>query len=167
MFGHKTITLRPLEFQDIDALYNWETDHEIQVFAGWTRPLSRDAFREKQTRRITQPSDDLIVFAVEYEQRLVGYVQLALIDRVARRAAVGIVIGDKSVWSKGVGTGALILLLDYRLPSTALSASTRKSTALMDVSNACLSEWGSSEKASYGSMSCIMGSTRICVSMAC
>lgn len=108
-----TIHLRPLVFGDIELLYNWATDITIQVYAGWSRPLSLAAFTEKHTRRITQPSEELILFGVEYEQRLVGHVQLALIDHVERRAAVGVVIGDKSVWGKGVGGAALTMLLDY------------------------------------------------------
>lgn len=113
MLVHDTIRLRPLEFDDIDTLYTWATDLEIQVSAGWSQPLSLAAFREKHSRRITQPSDELILFAVAYEQQLVGHVQLALIDHVERRAAVGIVIGDKSVWGKGIGRASLTLLLDY------------------------------------------------------
>lgn len=113
MLVHDTIHLRPLVFPDIDMLYSGATDSTIQVYAGWSRPLSLAAFREKHTRRIMEPSEDLILFGVEYEQRLVGHVQLALIDHVERRAAVGIVIGDKSVWGQGIGRAALTMLLEY------------------------------------------------------
>lgn len=53
------------------------------------------------------------MFGVESEGRLVGYVQLALIDRTERRAAVAIVIGDRSAWGRGVGSTALRILAGY------------------------------------------------------
>ena len=86
MLVHDRIQLRPPALDDIDLLYSWATDITIQLYAGWSRPLSLPAFREKHIRRITQPGEDLILFGVEYEQRLVGHVPLALIDHVERRA---------------------------------------------------------------------------------
>jgi len=83
------------------------------VLAGWGRLRSRAAFQQKHEQRIREPEDDLVVFGVESEGRLVGYVQLALIDRTERRAAVAIVIGDRSAWGRGVGSTALRILAGY------------------------------------------------------
>jgi len=113
MFTLDDVTLRPLEFADIDALYRWHTDTELAMWAGWERPSSRARYQRKYERRITEPEDDLIMLGVTLEGQLVGYVQLALIDRIERRAAVGIVIGEKALWGRGVGAKALRILLDY------------------------------------------------------
>lgn len=83
------------------------------MLAGWGRLRSRAAFQQKHEQRIREPEDDLVVFGVESEGRLVGYVQLALIDRTERRAAVAIVIGDRSAWGRGVGSTALRILAGY------------------------------------------------------
>jgi RimJ/RimL family protein N-acetyltransferase len=107
------VTLRALELADIDQLYDWEGDIEINILAGWGPQRSRAAYTQRYEKRITEPEKDLYMFGIEVEQRLVGYVQLAEIDTYERRAAVGILIGDKSVWGRGIATTALRILLDY------------------------------------------------------
>jgi RimJ/RimL family protein N-acetyltransferase len=113
MFSHNQVTLRSIDLDDIDILYAWSTDWELEMLAGWGPVLSRTAFREKYEARIAQPPNDLLTLGIEVAQRLVGYVQLALIDDSERRAAVGIVVGDKTVWGQGIGSTALRILLDY------------------------------------------------------
>ena len=92
---------------------SWETDIELAVWSGWTPHLSRAAFRHKYEQRITEPEKDLVMLGIEYEGQLVGYVQLALIDNDERRAAVGILVGKKNMWGRGIGKTALRILLDY------------------------------------------------------
>lgn len=113
MFTINKVTLRYLEFDDIDTLYTWENDIELAIWSGWTPPLSRAAFRHKYEQRITEPENDLVMLGIEFEGQLVGYVQLALIDKYERRAAVGIVVGEKSMWGRGIASTALRILLDY------------------------------------------------------
>ena len=113
MFRLNDVTLRPLEFDDIDTLYGWETDVELAIWSGWIPQLSRAAFRHKYEQRITEPEKDLVMLGIEYEGQLVGYVQLALIDDDERRAAVGILVGEKNMWGRGIGKTALRILLDY------------------------------------------------------
>ncbi len=113
MFTLNDVTLRPLEFDDIDTLYEWETDIELAVRSGWTPQISRAAFRHKYEQRISEPEKDLVMLGIEFEGQLVGYVQLALIDYDERRAAVGILVGEKNLWGHGIGKTALRILLDY------------------------------------------------------
>jgi diamine N-acetyltransferase len=115
MFSLGEVALRPLRIDDIDTLYTWETDPELNILGGWTPSarLGPEAFRRKFERRIEEPEDDRVTFAIEWEARFVGYIELALIDRREARAAVGIVIGDRSAWRRGVGSGAVRILLDY------------------------------------------------------
>ena len=113
MFTIDNVTLRYLEFDDIDLLYTWEADIELAIWSGWTPPLSRAAFRHKYEQRITEPEKDLVMLGIEFEGKLVGYVQLALIDDYERRAAIGILVGEKRVWGRGIASIALRILLDY------------------------------------------------------
>jgi len=113
MFSLNGVTLRPLEFADIDTLYAWDSDTELEMLAGWGPKRSREAYRQRYERRITEPEDDLYMFGIEVEERLIGYVQLAMIEPYERRAMVGIVIGDKQMWGRGIGSTALRILLDY------------------------------------------------------
>lgn len=113
MFTLDTVTLRPLEMDDIDALYTWECDIELALWSGWTPVVSSTAFRQKYEQRITNPESDLVVLAIQFEGRIVGFVQLAEIDTYEKRAFLGIVIGEKALWGRGIGSTAIRLLLDY------------------------------------------------------
>lgn len=113
MFTINKVTLRYLEFDDIDTLYTWENDIELAIWSGWATPFSRAAFRHKYEQRITEPEKDLVMLGIEFEGQLVGYVLLALIDEYERRAAVGFLVGEKSMWGLGIASTALRILLDY------------------------------------------------------
>lgn len=113
MFSLNGVMLRPLELDDIDMLYNWDLDNDLNILTGWAPRRSRVAFRQLYEQRITEPPDDLVTFGIQIDDGLVGFVQLALIDREERRAAVGILIGEKQIWGRGIGSTALRLLLDY------------------------------------------------------
>ena len=47
------------------------------------------------------------------ESRLLGDVNLDLVNRYSREAFVGIMIGDRNEWNKGYGTDTLRVLLRY------------------------------------------------------
>ncbi len=113
MFSLNSVTLRPLEFDDIDTLYAWDSDSELEMYAGWGPKRPRAAFRHRYEQRITEPEDDLYMFGIEVDKQLVGYVQLAEIDTYNRHAAIGILIGTKEIWGRGIGHTALRILMDY------------------------------------------------------
>ena len=113
MFTLHEVTLRPLEIEDIDVLYTWDLDNELNILAGWSPRRSLAAFRQSYEQRITEPPDNLDTFGIQIDERLVGYIQIALIDLEERRAAVGLVIGEKAVRKRGIGSTALRIALDY------------------------------------------------------
>lgn len=113
MFTLGSVTIRPLELEDIDLLYQWHQDYELDIYSAWGPRRSRAEFAKRQEERILEPPEDLIAFGVVYEGRLAGRVSLQLIDWIHRRAEVGILLGDRSTWGKGVGSTAVQLLLDY------------------------------------------------------
>lgn len=113
MFTLDNVTLRPLEMDDIETLYTWECDIELAIWSGWTPVVSLTAFRQKYEQRIANPERDLTMLAIQFEDRIVGFVQLAAIDTYEKRALVGLVIGEKKLWGQGIGSTALRLLLDY------------------------------------------------------
>jgi RimJ/RimL family protein N-acetyltransferase len=120
MFSLNGVTLRPLEPDDIDTLYAWELDAELDILAGWGIKESRVAHRQRYEKRIAEPADDLTMFGIEAEGHLIGYMQLAAIDVYERRADVGFLIGEKTAWGHGFGTTALRLWLDYAFTVRAL-----------------------------------------------
>ncbi len=117
MFTLNNVTLRPLESSDADSIYTWMSDLETCYWGGLTPPLegprSREAFRPIFEQYFAQARNEQIMFGIEVEKRLVGFVQLANIEQPTRRATVGIAIGEKNLRGQSIGTTALRLLLDY------------------------------------------------------
>jgi RimJ/RimL family protein N-acetyltransferase len=113
MFTRDGVTLRPLEPADIDTMYPWLLDYELDIYSSWSSPNSLARFQKRWEEKLMDPPEDIIFFGVQVGEQLVGRVELAMIDTENRRAEVGIVIGDRSVWGRGIGKTALIILLDY------------------------------------------------------
>ena len=113
MFTCDSVTLRPLNVDDIDLIYEWEANIELNVLSGWSPKRSLAAFKHKYERRIIEPEDDRYTFGIQVEERLIGYVELVMIDRFERRAFISILIGEKQLWGHGIGSTALRILLDY------------------------------------------------------
>ncbi len=101
----------------MNSLYSWMSDIEFNLWGGWTpvidAPLSRDTFRPLFEQHFAQAKEDQVMLGIEYEKRLVGFVQLTSIDHRMRRAVIGIGIGEKNLRGQGIGTNALRILLDY------------------------------------------------------
>jgi RimJ/RimL family protein N-acetyltransferase len=112
MFVLEGVTLRPLEISDSDRMYELQLDYQLDILASWGSRPSRSAFDSWMIKQM-ETHDDYQRFGIEYEGSLVGDIQLGLIDRDNRHAALGIVIGDRSVWGKGVGNRACRIMLDY------------------------------------------------------
>ncbi len=107
------ISLRALEPDDLDFLYDIENDIEHWDIVNTTMPYSRDflqqyiltstgdIYRDKQVRLIITCNDDTV-----------GIVDLSSFDPKNQRAEVGIIV--KKEWqNKDVATEALHLLYNY------------------------------------------------------
>jgi RimJ/RimL family protein N-acetyltransferase len=113
MFERDGVMLRPLELEDTDTMYAWHLDYELDIYSSWGRRRSRALFAKRCEERILEPADDYVQFGVVYGGKLVGRIELALIDLEQRRASVGLIIGDRSVWGRGIATRALQMMIDY------------------------------------------------------
>lgn len=113
MFARDGVLLRPIEPEDIDTMYAWHEDYELDIYSSWGRRRSRALFAKRYEEKIMDPPDDYVQFGIEYEGRLVGRIELALIDPEHRKASVGLLIGDRTVWGRGIGTRALQIMFDF------------------------------------------------------
>src|SRR5213594_1853677 len=80
------------------------------------RPLA-----SSDLRRCVKWFSDPQIFAMEVEGQHVGNLGLHKIDRVHRKAEVGIVIGEPSFWSQGYGTEAMRVVLRYGFDALGLN----------------------------------------------
>ena len=113
MFTRDGVTVRPLELEDIDALYLWHLDWEMDILSSWGPKRSMAEFRKVWEARITEPDVEILRFGIEVDDMLVGSIALQQIDRENGVASIGFGIGNRDYRGKGIGTKAITLILDY------------------------------------------------------
>ena len=107
------VRLRALDVADVDGPYlTWFNDPDVSRFnSHHVFPYTRDAalawVRALPERR------DALVLAIELDGVHVGNVSLQGIDPVSRTADLAIVLGDRSVWGRGLGVEAAELLVAH------------------------------------------------------
>jgi len=106
--------LSPCSLEDAEKWTEWDNDLEVAI------PLGDEAYTQFPLDKTKEVISTLIkkqeyVFnVIELEtDNLIGRCMLFGIDRVDRRAMLGIAIGEKAYWNKGYGQDATRLLLDY------------------------------------------------------
>ncbi len=115
MLKSEKITLRALEPQDLNILFNWENDTRYWVVSNTFAPYSKhillkylenahlDIYEAKQLRLV-----------IELENRKpIGLIDLFEFDPFHMRAGVGILIADEKEQGKGYASEALKLLIEY------------------------------------------------------
>ncbi len=109
------IYLRPLERTDLNERYlHWLNDAEVtQYLETGAFPTTRDDL-EKFYAQVTGSSTEVIFAIADQKTHAhIGNVKLGPINWVDRRAALGILIGEKSCWGKGIGEEATRLTVEY------------------------------------------------------
>ncbi len=105
------VTLRPLATGDLRRCVKWFSDPQVTQFLGRNAAVTL-AEEERWFRDYSRRADEQI-FAIEIEGKHVGNLGLHKVDRVHRKADLGIVIGETAYWSRGYGTDALRTALGY------------------------------------------------------
>ncbi len=109
------INLRQREMSDLDRVYRWVNDAEVTRHLSMRYPMSLAAEEAWLRERDVKPSSFADVrLAIETKAGAhIGGVNLHNADAEARRARLGIMIGDKTYWSRGYGTDAVTTLLGF------------------------------------------------------
>jgi len=116
MLKGERITLGPVKREYIESYLKWFNDPEITRYLSMFRPFTR--MMEEDWIENLKNRDDTIVFAIiipdeNNVEKLIGNCGLHAIDWKNRVAEVGITIGEKEYQSKGYGTEAMEILLEY------------------------------------------------------
>ncbi len=114
MIQGKTIHLRPLARTDVGPITRWHNDPEIMALFALTKTGPKEYWSAWLEKRLGSP--DAIYFGIvrNSDGRLIGHIHLEEIywsHRLCRD--LGILIGEKEEWSKGFGTEAMELLIQY------------------------------------------------------
>ena len=106
-------SLRKPERNDVDALYPIKNDLEIAaLLCGTTRSWSRSDLLKWVDFHRGAPDEAFFVIADD-KNRAVGHVALYKIDRRIGSAEFGILLGDKQIWGKGIGTQFTRFMIEY------------------------------------------------------
>lgn len=110
--GKKTI-LRPLrKATDLELCLRWINDPEVNQYLLIHFPLTEKKEEEWFDKVANNPNE--IVLGIEtLDGKLIGTMGLHNINVKDRTAVSGTLIGEKEYWSKGFGTDAKMILLDY------------------------------------------------------
>ena len=107
--------LRGLEKSDIDGpWFDWFNDQEnTHYMYNGTYPTSYEGHL-KFYEQIADSKDDLVLaVCLKEDNRHIGNVGLHRISWMYRRAELGIIMGDRSVQGKGLGTEAIRLIVAH------------------------------------------------------
>ena len=106
------IYLSPRNIEDVEKFTEWMNDFEVTDYTGRSGQLMSLEGERKYLLEKANPEATFSIITTE-EDKLIGSVGLENINHINRTATLGIFIGDKEHLSKGYGTEAIRLLLDY------------------------------------------------------
>lgn len=105
------VNLRPLIMDDFEILLIWSKDNDFCSANGWEKGRSAEEINQWLRNCVNNVSEDFIRKGIEYNGKLVGYVDLAFIKD--NSAELGIAIGESALWGKGIGTHSALCMMDY------------------------------------------------------
>lgn len=116
MIVGKRVTLRPFRPEDLPALCVWHDDADVMRYWGDRSPiLAAHAFEADlaPNGRFTQFGADGYFCMCDESGRAIGRIDYEGFKLPERAAELSILIGEKGAWSKGYGSEALTLLLEW------------------------------------------------------
>ncbi|MEK7124269.1 MAG: GNAT family N-acetyltransferase [Patescibacteria group bacterium] len=116
----KIIYLKPLNEGNATKEYcNWLCDKEVNKYLT-TKEATVSRLKE-YIQEQNQKSDCLFlgIFANDSKKHI-GNIKLELINFKTQKATIGILVGDKNYWGRGVATETIKLMVDYGFNNLAL-----------------------------------------------
>ncbi len=110
----KNYIIRPFQKEDVSLWQIWDIDPEIQAYM--PEPLNKSQDIEEQYKYIKECEIDEegYYWSIETNDGItIGTISLAEINSHHKVAEIGIVIGDKNYWNKGVATEVISELVAY------------------------------------------------------
>lgn len=109
------IYLRALEPEDLDFLYRLENDEKVWEVSETLAPYSRALLKEylENSHRDIYEVRQLRLAIADYQQRLLGLIDLFDFDPRHKRAGVGLIVLQPSDRNRGIGKESLQLITAY------------------------------------------------------
>ena len=112
--GKKTL-LRSISRDDLERLWQFNNDLEVELASGGDPPIPQSLARlyAEFDQESSKGGRDGSRFAIEAEGQCIGQCALFNFNETSQTCELGITIGDKAYWGRGYGQDALRSLLDY------------------------------------------------------
>ena len=111
-----TMRLRAIEKEDLPRFVTWLNDPDVCRYLTLYNPLSQaqeEKWFENILNRPVEEQPLVIEIQVDKAWESVGNISFLNMDQHSRNAELGLFIGKKNFWGKGIGTKAIGLMLDY------------------------------------------------------
>lgn len=107
------IKLIPISLDRVSDYMVWFNDKDVRKFLEPTTPKTGKEITD-WIGEITS-SDKFCYFSIfiPAQNQFIGHVGLKNINLAKKKAEVGIVIGERKFWRKGIGTKAVLKILEY------------------------------------------------------
>lgn len=110
----KRVYLRPILKEDVPLLTIWINDPEVHQFLKVNAPMSpEDELRWVESHSERKSTDISFGIVLVDTNELIGVMSLHKINHQHGTATTGSFIGRKDLWSKGYGTEAKMLVLEF------------------------------------------------------
>jgi RimJ/RimL family protein N-acetyltransferase len=107
------VCLRPLEEDDLVHVHRWANDPEIRRLTGEVKPMSRAGANDFLDKVRSDENRVWFIVALRESGKAIGEAGLLRMFPAWRTTDLTLIIGEKEEWSRGYGSEAIGLLLDY------------------------------------------------------
>jgi len=106
--------IRPIEEDDIDLIYQWYNDQEVNLWSSGAWPLNTLQSKDQIAEKFLDGSPDTYRYAIlDENELLIGTTGFKELNIPGRSATLYVVIGNKAYWGKGYGSDALITFVRF------------------------------------------------------
>jgi diamine N-acetyltransferase len=113
---YEKISLRALEPEDLELLYEWENNSIYWIISNTVTPFSKytlKRYMENSHKSIYESGQLRLMIDLISEKKTIGTIDIFDFDPFHKRAGLGILIADESERGKGYASMALKCLIDY------------------------------------------------------
>lgn len=105
------IKIRPISMDDYETVLKWSKDKSFCFANGWERNRDPKELYNWWYSCVNNKNDHFIRMGIEFEEKLIGYADLAEIKNDT--AELGIAIGESQLWGQGIGSISAKHMMEY------------------------------------------------------
>ena len=106
------IYLSPRNIEDVEIFTKWMNDFFVTDYTGRSDRIVTLQDEKEYLERVDKDKNVLAIIDIKTD-KIIGTIGLHNVDNINRTATLGIFIGDDEYRSKGYGTEAIRLILDF------------------------------------------------------